>query len=107
MAKKGKALMLVIGGPGDKESDEKENESVSEEFTEYAEKLGGSKKKQRRNALRRLNEVANRGSLYENPEYNPETDPRSEAFADEEYPEYTEYLRKKVKGDIKKYYKNK
>lgn len=105
MAKKGKALMLVIGGPGDKESDE--NESVSEEFTEYADMLGGSKGKKKRNALRRLKEVSNRGSLYKNPNYNPETDSRSEFFADEEEPEYTEYLRKKVKQDIKKYYKNK
>ena len=105
MAKKGKALMLVIGGPRDKESDE--NESVSEEFTEYADMLGGSKRKQKRNALRRLKEVANRGSLYKNPEYNPETDPRSEAFADEEEPEYAKYLYEKVKKDIKKYYKNK
>ena len=105
MAKKGKALMLVIGGPGDKESDE--NESVSDEFTEYGDMLGGSKRKRKRNALRRLKEASNRGSLYPNPEYNPETDSRSEAFADKEEPEYAKYLYEKGKQDIKKYYKNK
>lgn len=105
MAKKGKALMLVIGGPGDKESDE--NKSVSDEFTEYGDMLGGSKRKRKRSALNRLEAVANRGSLYKNPEYNPETDSRSEAFADEKEPEYAKYLYEKGKKDIKKYYKKK
>lgn len=104
--KRGKMISSVLGGPGDKEKEEKD-ELRSEEFIRYGDMSRGGNKKKKRMALQRLDQLRKEGHMYKNPDYNMDEDPRDKLFADKEEPKYAEYLYEKGKQDIKKYYKQK